>query len=111
VVSDALGYTDSTGAVRQLPGQPITFKILDNATGATVGSFVGSSDADFACSLVYTVDSSAHTVTFSGQAESIYPACALPAPVTMTSADIPQLEGAFAGNGQFAASAATPQTL
>jgi hypothetical protein len=84
----------------RLLGQPIRFTITDATTGQPLGSFAGVSFA--ACTLRRTVNAQDTIQTLAAEAIAPYPACALPAPVSLPAADEYGFTGAFAGSSTYA---------
>jgi hypothetical protein len=94
-------YSDATAAA--IPGQPVTFSLIDGSTGQTVATFAGTSDATAGCSIVASLTGDGSSVTYTGQAASSYAACSLGS-ATVPVNDSPLIGVAFAGNSTYAAS-------
>jgi hypothetical protein len=94
-------YSDATAAA--IPGQPVTFSLIDGSTGQTVATFAGTSDATAGCTIVASLTGSGSSVTYTGAAVSTYAACSLGS-ATVPVNDSPLIGVAFAGNSTYSAS-------
>ena len=81
---------------------PVRFAITDVTTGKSLGSFTGTSFK--ICTLATRVNEPNTVRTFTAEAFAPYPACALPAPISLPTADEYRLVGSFAGNSTYAPS-------
>jgi hypothetical protein len=83
---------------------PVHFTITDVTTGKSLASFTGTSFK--ICTLAASEQNTVRTV--SAEAFAPYPACALPAPVSLPTADEYSFVGSFAGNSTYAPSSEIP---
>lgn len=89
---------------KELVGLPVRVTITDATTGAFAGSFPGVSNTFAFCTLVTSFNEQLTVKTFTGEAVTPHPACALAAPVSMPAADLDRFGVSFAGNSTYAPS-------
>ena len=77
-------------------GLPVTFTITDGTTGQDAGTFAGTSNGLASCTIRYSLDETAETQTWSGDAVAPYAACALTS-VTLPAADVPEITASYGG--------------